>query len=115
MTLPLSGNVVTPLYSPCIWQHLAPGGSSIPSLGAFYDIIAGIKNVNVVQTLQSYRIPPLKSVVDPYSYGFDPAFQVNPDPSDTDPYDFFLRLMLGYFMEGNSVTLRLWTWNNIVI
>jgi hypothetical protein len=44
--------------------------------------------VNVVQTPNSYRIPPSKNVVDPDLLNsdpdtdLDPAFQVNTDPCD---------------------------------
>jgi hypothetical protein len=39
----------------------------------FY-VVAGIKSgkINVVQTMGSYRIPPLKSVVDPDSLNLEP-------------------------------------------
>ncbi len=72
---PLSGNVVIPLYSSCIWRHKAPRVSSVPSYGVFYVVIAGIKKmgkINIVQTLCSYSIPPPKSVVDPDLLNSDP-------------------------------------------
>ena len=56
--------------------------------------------VNVVQTPNSYRIPPPKSVVDPDLLNsdpdtdLDPAFQVNSDPCD----GFFLVFIVVTFV-----------------
>ena len=56
--------------------------------------------VNVVQTPNSYRIPPPKSVVDPDSLNpdpdtdSDPAFKVNSDPCG----DFIFRVMSAHLV-----------------
>jgi hypothetical protein len=72
--------------------------------------------VNVVQTPNSYRIPPPKSVVDPDLLNsdpdtdLDPAFQVNTDPCD----GFFWRLMSSHLAILWRVipSSPLWTRNN---